>query len=168
MKNVILFLFILGILTSCSNNNDNNPEDSQLIGVWERSYNVEIGEIPSIQNEGYEYVGQYTFNPDQTFELASFIRNIDSGDILAYSQRYLGIYEIDGNRLNFINDYWGAEPLDDQYSDLKSIDELTLIYEEETWGFSYSISLNKELLIDFDPCGPLENCVDKVTFFRIH
>jgi hypothetical protein len=165
IKKIGIYLGLISIL-SC-HRNDDVKTTSNLIGVWEKSVKVESGEIPGIQNMDYEYVAQYTFTPDQTFELASFIRNIDSGEILAYSQRYLGTYEIEGNRLSFIYDYWGAEPLDDQYSDFKNIDELTLIFEEENWGFSYSLSLNKELLIDFDPCGPLENCVDKVTFFRI-
>jgi len=34
MKKTILFLYIIGILTSCSNNNNDNPESSKLIGKW--------------------------------------------------------------------------------------------------------------------------------------
>jgi len=143
-------------MLSCARDNDFKL-DANLIGLWEKSFEIGIGDISSIQNEGFEHVAQYTFNLDQSFEYGSFIRNIDSGTILAYSQRYLGSYQIDGNRLNLTFDHWGAEPLDNQYSDLKNVDELVLVNENETWSFSYSITDNSTLLFDFDPCGPLEN-----------
>jgi hypothetical protein len=166
MKNVGL-IFLLFSFLSCSKDSDTKI-DPNLIGLWENSFELGIGAIPSDQNEGFEHVAQYIFNVDRSFERGSFIRNIDTGSILAYSQRYLGTYEIDGNRLNLTFDYWGAEPLDDQYSGLKGIAELVLVSENETWGFSYSIRENKKLIFDYDPCGPLENCVDKTTLFRIN
>jgi len=160
-------VLVLISLLSCSKDNDDKI-DLSIIGIWENSFELGIDDIPSVQNEGFEHVAQYTFNLDRSFEYGSFIRNIDSGSILAYSHRYLGTYEIEGDRLNLTFDNWGAEPLDDQYSELKSVDELVLVNENETWDFSYSIRENKELTFKYDPCGPFENCVDKTTLFRIN
>ncbi|EAR00022.1 lipocalin family protein [Maribacter sp. HTCC2170] len=165
MKKIGFYLLLISFL-SCSKDND-DIINTDLVGIWENTFILEIGDISSVQEEGFEHVVQYTFNLNQSFEYGSFIRNIDSGSILAYSHRYLGHYGIEGNRLNLIFEHWGAEPLDNQYSELKNINELVLVTENETWSFSYSISQNKKLVFDYDPCGPLENCIDKSTLYRI-
>ncbi|NER17618.1 lipocalin family protein [Spongiivirga citrea] len=165
MKKIGLFLVVISFL-SCSKGKDSTI-DPNLIGLWEISSELGINDIPSVQNEGYERVTQFNFNMDGSFEFGSFIRNINSRSILAYSQRYLGTYEIEGDRLNLTYDYWGAQPLDDQYGDLQSLDELILVNENQLWSFTYSISDNQKIVFDYDPCGPAENCIDSSTLYRV-
>ena len=165
MKKLGCILLCL-VFLSCSKNNEGET-DLQLIGQWENSFEIKLGDFPSVQELGYEHVAQYSFQLDRSFEYNSFIRHMETGNILAYAKRFVGTYTLEGNRMNLAYTHWGAEPLSDPFEELKGINDLVVINEVETWGFAYAISDNQKLVFNFDPCGPAENCLGSMTLFRV-
>ncbi|MDT0677492.1 hypothetical protein [Autumnicola musiva] len=163
MKRLLSLMTIL-VLFSCSND-DNNimPNGEEILGVWEKTYEISNEDYPDLEDEDYDYVRQFEFLDDETFESYTFLRNTSTNTIEGYSMQMKGTFTTEGNRMNLIYDQWNSNT---EASEFVSLDELELIQEDVEWSCDFSID-KEELLFDFDPCGPLENCVGEITLERV-
>ncbi|MDT0644562.1 hypothetical protein RM553_17105 [Zunongwangia sp. F363] len=163
MKRLLSLITIL-VLLSCSNDDDTGmPNNEEVPGVWETSYEINNEDYPDLEDGDYEYVLQFEFFSDGTFESHTFLRDISNNAIQGYNVQMKGNFTTEGDRMNLIYDQWNSNT---EASQFVSLDDLSLIQEDVEWSFDFSVE-DEELLFDFDPCGPLEYCADELTLERV-
>ncbi|MCM4161231.1 hypothetical protein FHG64_03070 [Antarcticibacterium flavum] len=164
MKRILLIILI--ILTGCSR--DSSPGNSKIFGTWGRSFAFNPAAVGEEGTGNLLSVTRYIFKNDYSFESFTFLMNEDSMEIPGYWSRKMGTFTQQGNRLFLIYDLYntGGEAL----SDFPHIDkeDLVLAAEGVEWEFNFSILEDNSILkFEFDPCGPLENCVGEMTLVRV-
>ena len=162
MKRLLSLLTIL-MLLSCSGDDDNMANTENIAGVWENSTALDTENYPELEEGNYNYVLQFKFLGDRTFEGYSFLRNTENDNIVGYNVQMKGDFTTEADRINLVYDQWNSNT---EASEFVSLNELSLIQEDVEWSFDYSVN-NEELLFDFDPCGPLENCIGEITLERV-
>lgn len=164
MKKLLLIAII--IITACSK--DSAPAGPEIFGTWGRSAAVNPHEVQDDYVGNYLSVTRFIFKNDNTFENFSFVMDEDSLEIIGYWNRMQGTFSQQGNRLLLVYDLYNAEPVVGSDFPYMDKEELVLAAEGLEWEFNYSILENNSILkFDFDPCGPLENCIGGMTLVRI-
>lgn len=109
MKPVILFLglflFVIGFSGCSEKNNFKYGDKDMFAGIWVSVDTVE--EINRIVRS------EYSFMEDDTFEFLQTEINLNSGEILGYSLRWAGKYNIGVEKVIFydFNVYWDEDPV---------------------------------------------------------
>ncbi|MDT0689854.1 hypothetical protein RM549_08660 [Salegentibacter sp. F188] len=158
----LLSLIVIFTLISCSSDDENISNEKNLLGVWENTYEINNEDYPDLEEGNYEYVLQYEFLSDKTFESYTFLRNTSTNTIEGYHVQTKGSFTTEGDRMSLIFDQWNSNIESTQFV---SLDELILIQEDGESSFDYSVN-QEELVFNFDPCGPLESCLADITFER--
>lgn len=94
--------------------------------------------------------------------------DITTQEILGYTFKQLGGFNVDGNQLTFFNIESFSNLTGEPFTE---IENLTQRYPTEpNSGFnSFSVKIefknnNNTLIFIYPPCGPAENCIDSQTF----
>ena len=161
MKRLFTFMSI-AVFLSCSVDDDNSLNADKIEGVWENTNEIASGDFPNLEDENYEYVLQYKFLSDRSFERYSFIRNTETDSIAGYNSKSQGNFSTKGNRMELLFDQYNNT----ETAEFQTLDELTLVQEDVEWSFNFSVNQD-ELLFDFDPCGPLANCIGEIKLKRV-
>ncbi|PHQ29158.1 hypothetical protein [Leeuwenhoekiella nanhaiensis] len=161
MKNLFLFALLLVFSVSCDEDNQDiiRLENSDLNGSWYNGSELDEGSTL--------YRFTYTFNLDGTFEGVSTFRDAETNELLGYDYKVSGDYELSRDSLTFFptKQFYIAAGTPAYVPALEDLD-IRDISERQAVG--YKITENKSLLtIDFPPCGPTENCIDKINYSRL-
>jgi len=151
------------VFLSCSVDDDNVSNTENIEGVWEKTNEIDSEDFPDLEGENYEYVLQFKFISDHSFESYSFIRNTETDSIAGYNSKFHGNFSTEGNRMELLYDQYNSNT---EASDFEDHDELILVQENVEWSFNFLVNQD-ELLFDFDPCGPLANCVGELELKRV-
>tara|TARA_Y100000588_G_C14107720_1_gene861565 strand:+ start:641 stop:1129 length:489 start_codon:yes stop_codon:yes gene_type:complete len=162
MKKLFAIIGIF-IFLSCTVDDENVPKTENIIGTWEKTYEINAEDFPDLEEESYEYVLQYKFSEKNKFESYSFLRNIPNDSIVGYNSRDIGNYSTEEDVMKLLYNKYNSNQETLEFQDL---DELILFKENVEWNFDFSIN-NDELVFDFDPCGPAELCLADLKFKRV-
>lgn len=161
MKRLFTFMSI-AVFLSCSLDDDNSSNVENIEGVWEKTNEIISENIPNLEDENYEYVTQYKFLSDRSFESYFFVRNTETDSIVGYNSKSKGNFSTKGNRMELLYDQYNNT----ESAEFQTLDELILVQEDLEWSFNFSVNQD-ELLFDFDPCGPLANCIGEIKLKRV-
>ncbi|SKB36361.1 hypothetical protein SAMN05660776_0728 [Salegentibacter holothuriorum] len=159
----LFFILNVFLLVSCSSDDEVRTNIKDIVGVWEKSSDISAEIYLELEKGNYDFVLQYKFLDDSTFESFSFVRNSDTDNIIGYRSHSEGSFFIKGNRMNLNYNQYNS---DIEASQLVDSADLVLIDQDVDWSFNFSIN-NDELLFDFDPCGPYENCIGELNLKRV-
>lgn len=149
--------FILLLFTNCSQDEQTSINTAKLLGVWIEDSALDIeNQISRLE---------YHFNDKTKFEVLRKTIDKTTGEVLGYTFRQLGDFNISGDQLTFFNtESFFIEINQEPYTE---IDNLTPIFSSEPQIQSLRITFkdnDKILVFLYPPCGPTENCIDSQTF----
>ncbi|WP_289021566.1 hypothetical protein [uncultured Salegentibacter sp.] len=159
----LFFILNIFLLVSCSSDDEVRTNTKDVVGVWEKSSDISTEIYPELEEGNYEFVLQYKFLDDSTFESFSFVRNSDTDNIIGYRSRFEGSFFIEKNRMNLNYNQYNSNV---EASQLVDSADLVLIDQDVDWSFNFSVNKN-ELLFDFDPCGPYADCIGELKLKRV-
>ncbi len=159
----LFFILNIFLLVSCSSDDEVRTNIKDVVGVWEKSSDISAEIYPELEEGNYEFVLQYKFLDDSTFESFSFVRNSDTDNIIGYLSRFEGSFFIEKNRMNLNYNQYNS---DVEVSQLVDSADLVLIDQDVDWSFNFSVNKN-ELLFDFDPCRLYEYCIGELNLKRV-
>ncbi|WP_442844882.1 hypothetical protein [Leeuwenhoekiella sp. H156] len=161
MKNLILIAILAVFIISCDQDDQDliNPETANLKGDWFNGSELDEGATL--------YRFTYTFKGDGTFEGVSTFRNAESNELLGYDYKVSGDYELTRDSIIFFTTkQFYIEAGTPAY--VPALDDLDVRDISERMAVGYRITENQSVLtINFKPCGPTENCVDKIVYSRL-
>jgi hypothetical protein len=163
MKKILVIAIL--IIAGCSKE-ASHPE-VEIYGTWGQSFSMSPEDIFLETTGNYLSVNRYIFKNDNSFESFSFVMDEDSFEILGYWSHMDGTFSTQGNRLILNFNRYSIDNAENDFPLLPK-EELSLVGEDIEWEFNFSILDNSSILkFDFDPCGPLENCVGSLTLVRV-
>jgi hypothetical protein len=96
MKASTTFVFAILFLSIISCNEEEEPR-SPIIGTWEnRNY---------VDSLGIWFVESYKFKNDSLFDIASTVREVETGKDLGYTMTTTSWYNLEGNTFQYYYDY---------------------------------------------------------------
>lgn len=152
---VIIFYSLFLLLFSCDITESNSD---LLLGTW-------VDEDEIYVSDGIKYLStvELTFYEDDKWETERLVYSADSNILLGYRFSAKGSYNINKDKLTRI---WEAQKSSNDelilFSVTKLIPEQIELIEEH---IEITVSVNS-LTLDYPPCGPLENCIDKSVFTK--
>jgi len=87
--------FILLLFANCSQDEQTSINTAKLLGVWIKD--------SSLDNEDQISRLEYHFNGNAKFEVLRKTIDITTGEVLGYTFRQFGGFNIDGDQLTFLN-----------------------------------------------------------------
>lgn len=157
MKKLTIMAALLAVLISCSEDLNETP-NNLLVGTWENSYNLEDDDLTTSLI--------YNFHPDNSFDLSRVVVNSSTSEILGYRYKSTGSYQVNGNQLTTIEtESYIHNDLTGLYTDE---DDLELSDYTKQMKVIFTISDQPNILtFEYEPCGPLENCIGEQRFKRL-
>ncbi len=153
--NTLLLLITVVVLSACNNNPD--FDNLQLASTeWKREHQVEDNKDTILRIE-------LTFGAT-TFTQEGFYVGKESNQILGYSFREEGTYQIIGEELHLL--YTAQKYIPNQlYGDFSELEEAERFVPKQKFGLEFSTEKTLLILRTID-CPPNASCVDMLEYWK--
>ncbi|HEX2935307.1 MAG TPA: hypothetical protein VHO72_08125 [Bacteroidales bacterium] len=151
----ILFWFLALTFFACSKETSN---EDKIVGKWFNSDTLrELNRIS---------IAQYDFRADNSLEVLRIEHDLNTKEILGYRYRSTGNYKLEGQQLSF--SLQKSYTNDDALRSYSSIEDLKLLDKPvENYMVTCKFGENyKTITFVYPPCGPAENCIGSMTYWR--
>ncbi len=154
--------FVLLLSTNCSQDKLTNINTQKLFGVWIEDStlddNTKISRL------------EYRLNSNDKFEVFRKTLDATTQEVLGYTFKQLGDFNVDGNQLTFFNIESFRNLTSEPFTEIENLIQIFPTEPNSNFNF-FSVIIefknnNNTLVFIYPPCGPTENCIESQTFVR--